>query len=64
MRRKSILLGICLVLLLTAVAALAVILVRYEPAYYRAGELSAGDAREKQSKDFYNAVSGLANDVT
>lgn len=64
MRRKSVWLSLCLVALLLGFGALGIALLRYEPAYYRAGNLPAGESRAKLSKDFYNDVSGLANDVT
>src|SRR5262245_48834955 len=63
MKRNSILLTIALVLLVAAFGAGGVLLVRYEPAYYRDAEPVAGETRKQRSAEFLNASSGLFNDV-
>ncbi len=63
MKRKSILLAIALVLLLTSLAGGGYLMIRVEPAFYRAGAQPADDGRKDRSNEFVNASIGLYNDL-
>jgi hypothetical protein len=70
MSRKSLLLTIAIILTLTAgVSATLVLLVRYEPSFYRRAALPAGELRKKWSKEFQGAfvselIGGIYNERT
>jgi hypothetical protein len=59
MRRKSVLLAVGIPGLLVVVAGAALLLLRYEPRFYREAEQPPGPARKKHAGEFYTQFSLL-----
>jgi hypothetical protein len=63
MRRKTILMGFALLLLLAGLGAGLAALVRYEPEFYRAANEPPGSKRKQRSQQFCTDAIGLYNDL-
>jgi hypothetical protein len=65
MSRKSVLLGLAILLLLIGgTAAVVGVLLYHEPQFYRASALPPGEERQKHSQEFVGKVSNLYNSIT